>query len=86
MIYFIVGTEVDANTRLVHFIREEAGLTGTKYTCNQGGCGACVVTAKVPLPNSETKTISINAVSFIVYLVSILADEYLKLQLFKHET
>ena len=79
--HFTVGTEVDANTRLVHFIREEAGLTGTKYTCNQGGCGACVVTAKVPLPNStEKKTISVNAVSLIVYLVLILADEYLKLK------
>ena len=82
LIHFIVGPEVAANTRLVSFIRSEAGLTGTHYTCYQGGCGACVVTARVPGPGTtEKKIISINAVGFVVYLVLIWFDEYSKVPL-----
>ena len=40
-------------------------IKGTKISCNQAGCGACVVTAKVPdLVSGSTKTMSINSVSF----------------------
>lgn len=35
--------EVDARTLLVHFIREELELTGTKVGCDTSQCGACVV-------------------------------------------
>ncbi|MDQ4078912.1 MAG: (2Fe-2S)-binding protein [Chloroflexota bacterium] len=35
--------EVDARMLLVHFIREEAGLTGTHIGCDTSHCGACTV-------------------------------------------
>ena len=35
--------EVEPRTLLVHFLREELGLTGTKIGCDTSQCGACVV-------------------------------------------
>ena len=35
--------EVEPRTLLVHFIREQLGLTGTKIGCDTSQCGACVV-------------------------------------------
>ena len=35
--------DVDANTPLLWAIREQAGLTGTKYGCGISQCGACTV-------------------------------------------
>ena len=36
-------SEVDARLLLVHFLREQVGLTGTKIGCDTSQCGACVV-------------------------------------------
>jgi len=59
---YTVGPETSPTHRLIDFIRGDAGLTGTKITCRQGGCGVCVVTAKVPQPGlQEKKTISLQA-------------------------
>ncbi|OXA54699.1 Xanthine dehydrogenase [Folsomia candida] len=53
--FFINGKEynvktdadkIGPNSLLVDFIRDKAGLTGTKYMCREGGCGACVVSVK----------------------------------------
>lgn len=35
--------EVEARTLLVHFLREEIGLTGTNVGCETSLCGACTV-------------------------------------------
>jgi aerobic carbon-monoxide dehydrogenase small subunit len=35
--------DVEARTLLVHFIREQVGLTGTNIGCDTSSCGACTV-------------------------------------------
>lgn len=35
--------QVDPKMTLLHFLREELRLTGTKCGCSQGDCGACIV-------------------------------------------
>lgn len=38
-----IDLKVDGDTPLLWAIREQAGLTGTKYGCGVGQCGACSV-------------------------------------------
>jgi aerobic carbon-monoxide dehydrogenase small subunit len=35
--------DVEPRTLLVHFIREECGLTGTNIGCDTSSCGACTI-------------------------------------------
>jgi carbon-monoxide dehydrogenase small subunit len=35
--------DVEARLLLVHFLRDELGLTGTHWGCDTSNCGACVV-------------------------------------------
>ncbi|MDO8840241.1 MAG: (2Fe-2S)-binding protein [Parvibaculum sp.] len=37
------SADVEARTLLVHYIREQLGLTGTHVGCDTSQCGACVV-------------------------------------------
>ena len=39
----VVEAEADENTPLLWFLREQLGLTGTKYGCGVAQCGACTV-------------------------------------------
>jgi aerobic-type carbon monoxide dehydrogenase small subunit (CoxS/CutS family) len=38
-----IELEVPARRLLVHFIRDDLGLTGTHVGCDTGNCGACTV-------------------------------------------
>src|SRR5713101_4417021 len=38
-----VGADVEDRTLLVHFLREQAGLTATNVGCDTTSCGACTV-------------------------------------------
>jgi len=38
-----VDIEVDGSTPLLWVLREQLGLTGTKYACGIGQCGSCTV-------------------------------------------
>ena len=44
--------KIGPETLLVDYIRDVAGLKGTKYCCREGGCGACVVAVRSMDPNS----------------------------------
>jgi isoquinoline 1-oxidoreductase alpha subunit len=39
----LVDVDVDAATPLLWVLREQLGLTGTKYSCGIGVCGSCTV-------------------------------------------
>jgi aerobic carbon-monoxide dehydrogenase small subunit len=39
----LVTREVEARLLLVHFLRDDLGLTGTHWGCDTSNCGACVV-------------------------------------------
>jgi carbon-monoxide dehydrogenase medium subunit len=38
-----ISVKAQTNSSLLHMIREEVGLTGTKEGCGEGECGACTV-------------------------------------------
>ena len=58
--------DVDPNTPLLWVIREDLGLTGTKYGCGVAQCGACTVhldgvavrSCVVPLAAAEGKQVT----------------------------
>lgn len=68
---FTVDGKYGPDVSLNEFIRNVADFRGTKAMCHEGGCGACVVAVRAPLPPSnEVKLFSVNSVSitFISYL------------------
>ncbi|XP_060599195.1 uncharacterized protein LOC132752826 [Ruditapes philippinarum] len=57
-----VGTEYDSSSTLNDFLRQSRISMGTKVFCKQGGCGICIVVAKMTLnPNGTPVTANINS-------------------------
>ena len=60
------NVDVDPNTPLLWVLREQIGLTGTKYVCGIAQCGACTVhlygvamrSCSVPVSAAEGKPIT----------------------------
>ena len=61
-----VSVDADAKTPMLWIIRDHVGLTGTKYGCGAGLCGACTVhvngkaerACQLPLSGVEGKSIT----------------------------
>lgn len=57
--------ETDPERPLLEVLREDLGLTGTKYGCGEGQCGACSVlldgkrvnSCRIPIARAEGKTV-----------------------------
>ncbi|XP_055908127.1 uncharacterized protein LOC129942966 [Eupeodes corollae] len=65
-------TTLPVDVTLNTFIREHAGLSGTKFMCLEGGCGACVCVVKGPHPvTGEQRTWAVNS---CLTLLSVCAD------------
>lgn len=59
--FFVNGKKItenhaDPETMLLSFLREKLRLTGTKYGCGGGGCGACTVMVSRYQPATKTIT------------------------------
>ncbi|WP_245611927.1 (2Fe-2S)-binding protein [endosymbiont 'TC1' of Trimyema compressum] len=47
-----VSVEVESNTTLLQVLREQLGLTGSKFGCGTNDCGACKVLVNEDAKNS----------------------------------
>uniref|UniRef100_W5MWS9 aldehyde oxidase n=1 Tax=Lepisosteus oculatus TaxID=7918 RepID=W5MWS9_LEPOC len=59
LVFFVNGKKVveknaDPETTLLSYIREKLRLTGTKYACGGGGCGACTVMVSKYQPQTKS--------------------------------
>ncbi|KAM6945841.1 aldehyde oxidase 1-like [Aplochiton taeniatus] len=50
----VTDSNADPETMLLSHLRERLGLTGTKYGCGGGGCGACTVMVSRYQPGTKT--------------------------------
>ncbi|KAK3747539.1 hypothetical protein RRG08_030072 [Elysia crispata] len=64
-----VADKFPATTSLNDYIREVAGLMGTKVMCKEAGCGCCAVTVTHALNGDEVETMSINSCVCPLYSV-----------------
>ncbi|KAI5635559.1 molybdopterin-binding domain of aldehyde dehydrogenase domain-containing protein [Phthorimaea operculella] len=67
LVFFVNGKKVvesapDPEWTLLWYLRRKLQLTGTKYGCGEGGCGACTVMVSQYLKQEDrVKNISVNA-------------------------
>ncbi len=58
--------DISPGVSLNEWLRSQPRLTGTKRMCGEGGCGACVVTARLPAcygNDDQPMIIPVNSVS-----------------------
>lgn len=62
----VVGVPGDLS--LSSYIRDHAGLKGTKVMCREGNCGACVVSLELVNPATDKrKTVAVNSVRKVMF-------------------
>ena len=77
----LVDIDVDGATPLLWFLREQLGLTGTKYGCGIGLCGACTVHINGKAVRSCVVPVSsLNNVEEVVTIEGLSADNNHPLQ------
>ncbi|RUS90573.1 hypothetical protein EGW08_001661 [Elysia chlorotica] len=64
-----VSDKFPPTTTLNDYIREVAGLPGTKVMCKEAGCGCCAVTVTHALDDQAPETMSINSCVCPLYSV-----------------
>ena len=70
-----VDIAVEDDTPLLWVLREQLGLTGTKYACGVGQCGACTVLIDgVAMPSCMVTVDSLNADDDIVTIEGLSSD------------
>ncbi|GFO39138.1 indole-3-acetaldehyde oxidase [Plakobranchus ocellatus] len=66
----IVPQSFPARTSLNEYLRESAGLKGTKVMCKEGGCGCCAITVTLVAPDSDKlQTLSVQSCVTPLYSV-----------------
>jgi aerobic-type carbon monoxide dehydrogenase small subunit (CoxS/CutS family) len=66
--------EVDARRLLIHFLRDDLGLTGSHVGCDTGNCGACSVIADGSLAKS-CMILAVQADGAVIETVEALGDD-----------
>ena len=87
----VVVQGASPSTTLNDWLRTQAGLTGTKRMCGEGGCGCCVVTATISsqiddswdsVLTEQDPIIAINSVSFTAAVVTVKLDNIMTIIVF----
>lgn len=70
MNFLVDAYDITPETTLNTYLRDKAHLTGTKRTCLEGGCGACIVAVEHTDPITKTKRFfSINSVIICLIVI-----------------